>query len=269
MATRSATLNVMIQAANKAARTLKRDFGEVENLQVSRKGPADFVSAADLKAEKTLRQELAKARPGYGFLLEESGPVAGAPGESRRWIVDPLDGTTNFLHGLPHFAISIALEDAGELVAAVVLDPIKDDLFYAEKGKGAYLHDRRIRTSGRQHLSNALIATGVPFKGREIDPALSGELAAIMTETAGLRRWGTASLDLAYVAAGRYEGFWERGLEPWDIAAGILLVREAGGYVTGLDGRPVNLEDGSVLAANDSLHGPLSRLLKRATAPAG
>ncbi len=269
MATRSATLNVMIQAANKAARGLKRDFGEVENLQVSLKGPADFVSAADLKAEKTLRQELAKARPSYGFLLEESGAIPGKPGESRRWIVDPLDGTTNFLHGLPHFAISIALEDAGEIVAGVVFDPIKDDLFYAETGKGAYLHDRRMRVSGRQHLNAAVVATGMPFKGRDSHPEFLAELAAIMPETAGVRRWGTASLDLAYVAAGRYEGFWERGLEPWDIAAGILLVREAGGYVTALSGKPIDLQEGSVLATNDRLHGPLSRLLNRAVVPAG
>ena len=270
MATRSATLNVMIQAANKAARVLKRDFGEVENLQVSRKGPADFVSAADLKAEKILRQELAKARPGYGFLLEESGATSGRPGETRRWIADPLDGTTNFLHGLPHFAISIALEDAGEIIAAVVYDPVKDDLFYAEKGKGAYLNDRRMRASGRQHLNASLIATGgVHAKAQDRDPAFLAELAAVTAETAGVRGWGTASLDLAYVAAGRYDGFWARDQEPWDIAAGILLVREAGGYVTTISGGPVDLAVGNVLAANDSLHGPLSRLLSRAAAPAG
>ena len=264
MATRSATLNVMIQAANKAARGLKRDFGEVENLQVSRKGPADFVSAADIKAEKVLRQELARARPGYGFLVEEAGETPARDGQTRRWIIDPLDGTTNFLHGLPHFAISIALEDAGELVAAVVYDPVKDDLFYSERGKGAFLNDRRIRASGRQHLNTALIATGIPFKGRGDHDSFSAALAAIMAETAGVRRWGAATLDLAYVAAGRYDGFWERTLKPWDIAAGILLVREAGGYVTNLAGKPVDLQEGSVLAANDSLHAPLSRLLKTA-----
>ena len=185
MATRSATLNVMIRAADKAARVLKRDFGEVENLQVSRKGPADFVTAADLKAERILRQELTKARPGYGTLFEESGATSGQDGERRRWIVDPLDGTSNFLHGLPHFAISIALEDAGDILAAVVYDPIKDDLFYAEKGQGAYLNDRRVRVSSRQHLNMALIATGIPFKGRDEHPEYLAELAAIMANTAG------------------------------------------------------------------------------------
>ena len=266
MATRSATINVMIKAADKAARGLKRDFGEVANLQVSRKGPADFVSAADIKAERVLREELRKARPDYGFLMEESGARPGAEGSTRRWIVDPLDGTTNFLHGLPHFAISIALQDGADIVAAVVYDPIKDDMFYAEKGSGAFLGDRRIRVSSRQHLDSALIATGIPFKGRggaEEHGRFQSELDVMMQETAGVRRWGTASLDLAYVAAGRFEGFWERGLESWDIAAGVLLVREAGGYVTGVEGKPLDLEAGSILAANDSLHTQLARLLAR------
>jgi myo-inositol-1(or 4)-monophosphatase len=272
MATRSATLNVMIRAADRAARGLKRDFGEVENLQVSRKGPADFVSAADLKAERVLREELRKARPDYGFLMEESGAVAGAAGATRRWIVDPLDGTSNFLHGLPHFAISIALEDAGELVAAVVYDPIKNDMFYAEKGVGAFLNDRRMRVSGRSRLDNALVATGIPFKGRGGAPerqTFQAELEIMMSETAGVRRWGTASLDLAYVAAGRYEGFWERNLQIWDIAAGVLLVREAGGYVSAIEGSPLQLDGSSILAANDSLHGSLVKLLRQVPARSG
>ena len=262
MATRSATINVMIRAADRAARGLKRDFGEVENLQVSRKGPADFVSAADLKAERTLREELRKARPDYSLLMEESGARAGAEGCTRRWIVDPLDGTTNFLHGLPHFAISIALEDAGEVIAAVVYDPIKDDLFYAERGVGAYLNHRRMRVSSRSRLDDALIATGAPFKGHGDSQIFLGELDAVMNATAGVRRWGSAALDLAYVAAGRYDGFWERGLAPWDTAAGIVLVREAGGHVTQIDGRPVLTDNPSILAANDSLHGPLGQLLR-------
>ena len=266
MATRSATINVMIKAADKAARRLKRDFGEVENLQVSRKGPADFVSAADLRAEKILREELGRARPGYGFLMEESGKKAASDPSGRCWVVDPLDGTTNFLHGLPHFAVSIALQEGSEILAGVVYDPIKEDLFYAEKGGGAFLNDRRMRVSSRRALDSALIATGLPFKGRDQDSGLSAELAAVMTETAGVRRWGAAALDLAYVAAGRYDGFWERGLQAWDVAAGLLLVREAGGFVTDIGGGTFTFESEEVLATNDNLHQPLVRLLRNARA---
>jgi myo-inositol-1(or 4)-monophosphatase len=264
MATRSATINVMIRAADRAARSLKRDFGEVSNLQVSRKGPADFVSAADLRAEQVLREQLRRARPDYGLLMEESGATPGAEAGGRRWIVDPLDGTSNFLHGLPHFAISIALEEAGDLLAAVVYDPVKDDLFWAEKGIGAYLDDRRIRVSSRERLDNALIATGIPYKGHGERAIFQAELELVMSETAGVRRWGAAALDLAYVAAGRYEGFWERDLQPWDIAAGMLLVREAGGYISTIENKPLQLDGASVLAANDSLHRPLVKLLERA-----
>ena len=264
MATRSATINVMIRAADKAARRLKRDFGEVENLQVSRKGPADFVSAADLRAEKIVLEELNRARPGYAFLMEESGQRAGSDPSGRRWVVDPLDGTTNFLHGLPHFAVSIALEEGPEILAAVIYDPIKEDLFYAEKGSGAFLNDRRIRVSSRRTLESALIATGLPFKGKELDSRLPAEVEAVMGETAGVRRWGAATLDLAYVAAGRYDGFWERGLKPWDVAAGLLLVREAGGFVTGIDGASFALDGPDILATNDHLHQPLVKLLKGA-----
>jgi myo-inositol-1(or 4)-monophosphatase len=264
MATRSATINVMIRAADRAARGLKRDFGEVANLQVSRKGPADFVSAADLRAEQVLREQLRRARPDYGLLMEESGASPGTGAGSRRWIVDPLYGTSNFLHGLPHFAISIALEEAGDLLAAVVYDPVKNDLFWAEKGAGAYLDDRRIRVSSRARLDTALIATGIPYKGHGEHAAFQAELGLVMNETAGVRRWGAAALDLAYVAAGRYDGFWERDLSPWDIAAGALLVREAGGYVSTIEGKPLGLDGASVLAANDRLHRPLTQLLGRA-----
>lgn len=263
MVTRSPIINVMLRAANKAARGLKRDFGEVENLQVSRKGPADFVSAADLRAEQILSEELGRARPDFGFLMEESGARAGRDA-TRRWIVDPLDGTTNFLHGLPHFSISIALEESGDVVAGVVYDPIKDDLFYAEKGIGAYLNDRRMRVSAREHLHESVIATGIPFKGRGDHPRFQLELAAMMAETAGVRRMGSAALDLAYVAAGRYEGYWEQGLSPWDLAAGALLVREAGGYLSALDGSPLKLDGGGVLAANDRLHGVYLKMLRDA-----
>jgi len=263
MATRSATLNVMIRAADRAARKLKRDFGEVESLQVSRKGPADFVSAADLGAEKILREELHKGRPDYGFLMEESGHHASPTGDSRRWIVDPLDGTTNFLHGLPHFAISIALEERGDILAGVVYDPVKEELFYAEKGQGAFHNDRRMRVSGRERLPECLFATGAPFMGVGDRDVWLAEANAVMAQSAGIRRWGAAALDLAYVAAGRYEGFWERGLSPWDTAAGILLVTESGGYVSQIDGKTFRLDSPSILAGNDMGHRELRKLLKR------
>jgi len=261
MTPRSALLNVMTRAVDKAARALKRDFGEVEQLQVSTKGPSDFVSNADLKAERILREELAKARPGYAFLAEESGATAGTDSE-HRWIIDPLDGTTNFLHGLPHFAISVALERAGELVAGVVYDPIKDEMFLAEKGGGAFLNDRRLRVSARKNLGESLLATGIPFRGHGGTEDFKRQLDFAMNETAGVRRLGAAALDLAYVAAGRYEGFWEEGLSPWDVAAGILLVREAGGYVSDLKGGQTMLHGGTILASNGLLHAPLQAALK-------
>lgn len=263
MATRSTLINVMSRAADKAARGLKRDFGEVEQLQVSVKGPGDFVSTADTKAEKVLRQELSRARPDYGFLMEESGASEGRDSE-HRWIVDPLDGTTNFLHGLPHFCISIALERAGEIVAAVILDPVKDETFWAEKGIGAYLNDRRLRVSSRRQMTNALIATGTPFGQRADRPRYLRQFDAIMANVADVRRLGAAALDLAYVAAGRYDGFWEYGLQPWDVAAGWLLVREAGGYISEPDGEGHPVGSGDVLAANDHLHGLLRATLRQA-----
>ncbi|MBM3557097.1 MAG: inositol monophosphatase [Alphaproteobacteria bacterium] len=257
----SALMTVMEKAARKAARGLARDFGEVEQLQVSRKGPSDFVSTADFKAEKILREELTKARPTFGLLMEESGATPGT--EDSRWIVDPLDGTTNFLHGIPHFAISIAVEKAGEIVAGLVLDPIRDEFFRAEKGKGAFLNQRRLRVSGRSQLGDAVIATGIPYRGRDGREQFVGELETVMAEVAGVRRFGAAALDLAYVAAGRYDGFWERGLAPWDVAAGVLMVREAGGYVTGIGGKGDPVAGASVLAANDRLHGSLDRLVSK------
>jgi myo-inositol-1(or 4)-monophosphatase len=262
MAARSALINVMAGAALKAARGLLRDFGEVEALQVSVKGPSDFVSTADLRAEKLIRAELQRARPGYGLVLEESGEV---PGDGRhRFLVDPLDGTTNFLHGIPHFAVSIALEREGEIVAGIVYDPPKDELFWAEKGVGAFLNDRRLRVSGRRGLGESLIGTGIPFRDRGNHPTYLRTLAAVMGATAGVRRQGSAALDLAYVAAGRFDGYWEFGLQPWDIAAGILLVREAGGYVTDMAGGYDMLETGDVLAANHHLHLPLAAMIKDA-----
>ena len=259
MAQRSALLNVMTAAATKAARGLVRDFGEIENLQVSKKGPADFVTTADKKAEEVLVAGLTKARPRFGFLLEEGGKIEGAD-TSNRWIIDPLDGTTNFLHGIPHFSISIALERDGEPVAGVIYEPITDQMFWAEKGQGAYLNGRRIRVSARRRLEESLFATGGPFAGKQDHDRFLSQLKAVMAVSAGVRRFGSAALDLAYVAAGRYEGFWEFGLHPWDIAAGIVLVREAGGFVTDIGGGGM-MESGEILAANDSLHGPLLKIL--------
>ena len=260
MALRSALWTVMTAAANKAARGLKRDFGEVEQLQVSRKGPSDFVSAADVQCEKVLRQELLKARPRFGFLMEESGETASEDGH-HRWIVDPIDGTTNFLHGIPHFAISVALEMDGEIIAGMVFNPVTDEMFFAEKGKGAFLNDRRLRVSSRDNMGDALLATGIPFRGRPGHAPFLAELERVMPQVAGVRRAGTASLDLAYVAAGRYDGYWERGLQPWDVAAGIILVREAGGFISDFNGAKENLAKGDLVAANGKLHRPLLDLL--------
>jgi|TARA_B100001964_G_scaffold237624_1_gene301503 myo-inositol-1(or 4)-monophosphatase len=256
VAHKSALVNVMIGAALKAARSLTRDFGEVEKLQVSKKGPADFVSAADRRAEQVVLAELRRARPNFCCLSEEAGEIAG-PDTSNRWIVDPLDGTTNFLHGLPHFAISIALERDRELVAGVVYDPLRDEMFWAERGQGAHLNDYRLRVSARHRLDQAVLATGIPHQGRQGQDECLAEMHQLLPRIAGLRRFGAASLDLAYVAAGRYEGFWERGLEAWDMAAGIVLVREAGGLVSDLEGAARMLEKGGVVVANQHLHGPL------------
>jgi myo-inositol-1(or 4)-monophosphatase len=261
MIVRSAIVNVMASAALKAARGLLRDFGEVEQLQVSVKGPGEFVSTADLKAERTLKAELTRARPGYGLLFEETGAERGSD-PRHRWIVDPLDGTANFLHGIPHFAISIAAERDGEIVAGLIYEPVSDQMYWAEKGIGAYVNDRRLRVSARRQLGDAVIGTGIAPSVRDQTPAYLAALAAVTGATAGVRHMGSAALDLAYVAAGRYDGFWEFGLSPWDLAAGILLVREAGGYVSDLAGGHDMMAKGEVLAANDHLHLPLGVLLK-------
>ena len=260
---RSALLNVMIKAAHKAGRTLKRDFGEVEHLQVSLKGPANFVSAADHRAEEILFAELAAARPGYGFVGEEGGRREGSD-QTHTWIVDPLDGTSNFLHGIPHFAISIGLEREGMIVAGLVYNPISDELFTAERGKGAFLNNQRLRVAARKRLGDAVIACGLPHLGRGDLPLGNRELAAVQPKVSGLRRFGAASLDLAFVAAGRFDAYWERALSPWDIAAGLILVREAGGFVTDLDGGDTPWISGDVIAGNEAMHRELLALLKTA-----
>jgi myo-inositol-1(or 4)-monophosphatase len=264
---RSPLINVMVNAAYKAAKGLLHDFREVEHLQVSRKGPADFVSTADHQAERTLKAELSKARPSFGFLMEESGVTAGSDATCR-WVVDPLDGTTNFLHGIPHFCISIALEKEDELVAGVIYEPTRDEMYWAEKGGGAFMNDRRIRVSGRPRLDDGVIATGIPFRERGHHESYLASLGAVMGATAGVRRMGAAALDLAYVAAGRYDGFWELGLQPWDLAAGIVLVREAGGMASDLSGEGDALKTGDIVAANPKLHRPLADLVKAARRPA-
>lgn len=260
----SANLNLMIKAARKAGKSLVKDFREVENLQVSAKGPGDFVSRADREAERIIREELTAGRPSYGWLGEETGGAAGED-PTRRWIVDPLDGTTNFLHGMPHWAVSIALEHKGEIVSAVVYDPAKDEMFWAEKGAGAWLNDsRRLRVSGRRVMSEAVFATGVPFGARKTLPATLQDLARLMPQCAGVRRWGAAALDLAYVAAGRFDGFWERELSPWDMAAGILLVKEAGGFVQPIREGDDILAKGAVICGNEGVFDPFAKAIRGA-----
>jgi myo-inositol-1(or 4)-monophosphatase len=259
---RSALLNVMVQAAIKAGKSLGRDFGEVQNLQVSVKGPGDFVTIADRKAEKLVKEELLKVRPTYGFLGEESEEIKGTDG-AHRWIVDPLDGTTNFLHGIPMFAVSIALERNNEIVAGVIFNPATDELYTAERGGGAFLNDRRLRVGARRVLSDSVVSCSIPHLGRGNHGKALVELRHVMGEAAGIRSMGAAALDLAYVAAGRFDGMWQTGLNSWDIAAGILLIREAGGYVSDFDGGTSMLETGGVVAGNEHIQKALLEVAKR------
>jgi myo-inositol-1(or 4)-monophosphatase len=256
----SALMTMMFAAARKAGRALARDFGEVQHLQVSLKGPGNFVTAADMRAEQILFDELTKARHGYGFLMEERGIVEG-PDKSHVWIVDPLDGTTNFLHSIPHFAISIGLQRDGELVAGLIYNPANGDTFTAEKGKGAFLNDRRIRVAARSKLEDCVVVTGIPHRGRSRHDEYLGQLAKVMGATSGIRRSGSAALDLAWVAAGRFDGYWEAGIQPWDMAAGIVVLREAGGFVSDMSGGKAMLETGNVLAGNEAVHRALQKLL--------
>ncbi len=268
MVSHSGLLTVMERAARKAAPRLRRDFGEVEHLQVSRKGPADFVSMADKRAEQTLVEELQKARPDWGFLLEEGGVIEGDPMKPR-WIIDPLDGTTNFLHGIPHFAMSIAVEELltngrREITTGLIYQPITDESYWAEKNRGAWRHDQRLRVSARRDLADALIATGIPFFGHGDVAQWTRIFGAVAPSVAGIRRFGSAALDLAHVASGRYDGFWESGLQPWDVGAGILLVREAGGFVTDFRGGDQPIERKEIIAGNDAMHSKLHKLVANA-----
>ena len=260
----SALINVMVKAALRAGRSLKRDLGEIEHLQVSLKGPANFVSLADKRAEEMLYADLAKARPGYGFLGEEGGAREGTD-KTHTWIVDPLDGTTNFLHGIPQFAISIGLKRDDTIIAGVVYNPANDELYIAERGKGAFLNDQRLRVAGRRKLGDCVIGCGLPHIGRGDHALFRAEMTAIQDKVAGLRRFGAASLDLAFVAAGRLDGFWERDLSPWDIAAGQILLREAGGTVSGIEGRDDAFTTGHVVCGNEYVHGELLKILKAAS----
>ena len=266
MVSHSGLITIMERAVRKAAPRLRRDFNEVQHLQVSRKGPADFVTMADKRAEDTIVEELRKARPDWGMLLEEGGEIPGDPSKPR-WIVDPLDGTTNFLHGMPHFCIAIAVEDPmgpggkPEITHGMVYQPLTDEGFWAEKGRGAWLQGQRLRVSARRDLSDAVIATGIPFLGHGNFSEWSRIFGAVAPEVAGIRRFGSAALDLAWVAAGRYDGFWESGLQPWDVAAGMILVKEAGGFVTDFRGQDQPIERRQVLAANDVLHSKLHKAL--------
>jgi myo-inositol-1(or 4)-monophosphatase len=257
----SANLNLMIKAARKAGRSLVKDFREVENLQVSMKGAGDFVSRADIAAEKIIREDLMGARPNYGWVGEESAPVEGTD-PTRRWIVDPLDGTTNFLHGLPHWCVSIALEHKGEIVAGVVFDAAKDEMFWAEKGAGAWMNESRLRVSGRTRMIEALFATGLPFGGRADLPETIRDLGRLLPACSGVRRWGAAALDMAYVAAGRFDGYWERGIHAWDVAAGAVIVREAGGFVEPLSPGGDLLEDGAIICGAERIFDSFAGIIR-------
>jgi myo-inositol-1(or 4)-monophosphatase len=263
MSTPTALVKVMIDAVRKAAKGLTRDFGELAELQVSKKGPADYVSAADLKAEQVLFEALTAARPGYGFLGEERGLIEGSD-KTHTWIADPLDGTTNFLHAIPHFAVTVALERAGQIVAGVTFNPISNELYWAERGKGCYLNDKRLRVAARRDIGEAVFATGIPFMGKPGHAQFLKELHQVAQKVSGVRRFGSAALDMAYVAAGRFDGFWERGLGRWDMAAGVLLITEAGGVVSDADGGEDPLASGTICVANSELHGQLLERLRAA-----
>ena len=256
----SPLINIMQKAAKKASRGLRRDFNELENLQVKTKGPANFVTASDIRTQKIIYDELSYAKPDWSFVMEESKPIENKNTKAR-FIVDPIDGTTNFMHGNPNFAISIAAEINDRLEAAIVYSPITDEMFAAERGKGSFLNDKRIRVATRKKLSESILITGIPHLGRGNKELFIKEMDIIIPEVAGIRRSGSAALDLAWIAAGRYDIFWERGLSIWDIAAGVLLVREAGGFAKGIDGSDKDLWNGNIISGNDDIILALSEKL--------
>jgi len=256
----SPLINIMQKAAKKASRGLRRDFNELENLQVKTKGPANFVTASDIRTQEIIYDELSYAKPDWSFVMEESKPIENKNTKAR-FIVDPIDGTTNFMHGNPNFAISIAAEINNRLEAAIVYSPITDEMFAAERGKGSFLNDKRIRVATRKKLSESILITGIPHLGRGNKELFIKEMDIIIPEVAGIRRSGSAALDLAWIAAGRYDIFWERGLSIWDIAAGVLLVREAGGFAKGIDGSDKDLWNGNIISGNDDIILALSEKL--------
>ena len=265
MVMRPALINVMARAADKAAKGLRRDFGEVEHLQISRKGPGDFVSNADIQAQEMIREELARARPNFGFLMEEKDNHEDTSGKEERWIVDPLDGTKNFLHGVPHWCISIAAERVGEVIAGYVYNPITDESFWAEKGLGAFQNSQRLRVSARSDFSECLVATDATFKANKRPIAATiAEMTAVATQGIGIRRFCAAALDLSYVAAGRFDGFWAANLGPWDMAAGMVIIKEAGGFVSPLVDKLDPLKSGGIIATNAAIHDKLVALLRSA-----
>ena len=257
----SANLTVMINAVRKAARGVQRDFGEIANLQVSVKGPGNFVTAADKRCEKVIREELEKARPGYSFLMEESGSVTGSDAD-HRFIIDPIDGTTNFIHSIPFFALTVALERKGDLLAAVTYNPISDELFTAERGQGAWLNGAPLKVSGARTLIDSLLCTGFPYSVQRDAESLVGLFGEFLKVSRAVRRLGSAAIDLAYVAAGRLDGFWEQSLHPWDVAAGALIIQEAGGIVTDLAGGPYSSRTGNLVATNGHIHAAMVEIIQ-------
>ena len=263
----SPNLTVMIDAVRKAARGVQRDFGELAHLQVSQKGPGDYVTAADKKCEKVLRDLLSKARPSYGFLMEETGEVKGSDPD-HRFLIDPIDGTTNFMHAVPFFGISVALQRKDEILVGVTYNPITDELFHSEKGQGAFLNNKRMRVAARTDIHEALVCTGIPHRGRGGQAENRAEIAMIQAKAIGIRRFGSITLELAYLAAGRIDALWERGMKPWDLAAGILMVREAGGFIADCDSDANPLETGNIVAANADLMPQIRREIAAAKAVA-
>ncbi len=258
----SPQINLIIKACMKASRSLIRDFGEVENLQVSTKGPGDFVTSADKRTEKILIEELKKAHPGYGIITEESGMI-NKSNTDNRWVIDPIDGTMNFLNGIPHFAISIGYEEKGEITCGVIFNPITNEMFVAEKGNGAYLNNSRIRVSNKKKIKDALLVTGGPKEASKIKDKIFSEYINISNNVSNVRKFGSAALDIAYVACGRFDGYWQRELNYWDIAAGIIILKEAGGFINFFDEDNNNPLKKNIIASNSNIHNELLDLISK------